>query len=122
MGQKRQKSEDVKTKDEETTSVPTVSFFDCLNSWAAETTLNDFRWTHLENAVAKATCTTTLSNFPRYLFFQIQRYTMGDDWTPKKLEINLDIPFELDMTPYKSKGAQEGETLVPDEKEETNAN
>lgn len=120
--QKRQKSEDVQTKDEETTSVPTVSFFDCLNSWAAETTLNDFRWNHLENAVAKATSTTTLSNFPRYLFFQIQRYTMGDDWTPKKLEINLDIPFELDMTPYKSKGAQEGETLVPDEKEETNAN
>jgi ubiquitin carboxyl-terminal hydrolase 5/13 len=38
---------------------------------------------------------------------------------PQKLEVNLDIPEEVDLTPLKATGPQEGEDLVPEEEEET---
>mmetsp|Transcript_4554 Transcript_4554/g.5270 ORF Transcript_4554/g.5270 Transcript_4554/m.5270 type:complete len:862 (+) Transcript_4554:40-2625(+) len=120
--QKRHKSEQSQTKDEATKPVPTIAFSACLDSWSAETTVHDYRWSHLGNVVATSSSQTKLTNFPRYLLVQIQRYTMGTDWTPQKLEVNLDIPQELDMTQYKSIGPQEGESLVPDEEKEEDTN
>lgn len=112
--QKRHKGEDGK----EEKPVPTLTFDACLESWAAENTVDDYRWPHLSDAVAAATSQTKMTNFPRYLLVQMQRYTLGADWTPQKLEVNLDIPQEVDLSSYKSKGAQEGENLVPEEGEE----
>lgn len=98
-------------------NIPTVSFDSCLEAWAAETTLDDYRWPHLHNSVHIATETTRFQNFPRYLWVQIQRYQLGPDWQPIKLEVNLDIPEEIDLSQYKAKGAQDGESLVPEEEE-----
>ena len=106
--QKRQKQEDEKI-------IPTVTFADCLESWAAESTLDDYRWPHMQNAVHSATQKNRFQNFPRYLWVQAQRYELGPDWQPIKLEINLDIPQEIDLNDYKATGPQEGETLVPEE-------
>ena len=114
--QKRHKaSESSDSKDEEAKVVPTVAFSACLDSWAAETTLDDFRWSHLGNAVAATTSQNRLSNFPRYLLVQILRYTLGADWTPQKLEVNLDIPQDLDLTAFRSKPPREGEDVVVDD-------
>jgi ubiquitin carboxyl-terminal hydrolase 5/13 len=107
--QKRQK------QDEDDKVIPTVTFADCLESWAAESTLDDYRWPHLQNAVHAATQKTRFQNFPRYLWVQALRYELGPDWQPIKLEINLDIPQEIDLNDYKATGPQEGETLVPGE-------
>jgi ubiquitin carboxyl-terminal hydrolase 5/13 len=117
-------SEDVepeqkKLKQEEDKVIPTVTLANCLESWAAETTVDDFRWPHLQNAVHAATQQTRFQNFPRYLFVQIQRYQLGPDWQPIKLEVNLDIPEEMDLSNYKMAGPQEGETLVSEEEETT---
>ena len=101
--------------EEEEKPVPTVTFADCTESWAAESILDDYRWPHLQNAVHPATQTTRFQNFPRYLWIQIQRYQLGPDWQPMKLEVNLDIPEEVDLSSYKSKGPQDGEELVPEE-------
>jgi len=101
--------------------VPTVTFQQCLDSWAAETTLEDYRWPHLQNTVHPATQQTTFTNYPRYLLVHIQRYTLGADWTPQKLEVNLDIAEEIDLNSLKSKGPQENEELVPPEEETTSA-
>jgi ubiquitin carboxyl-terminal hydrolase 5/13 len=112
--QKRHKVEEKLGDDE---PVPTISLQACLDSWAADATLEDFRWSHLSNAVASATCHTRFNNFPRYLLVHIQRYTLGADWTPQKLEVNLDIPEEFDFSSFKTKGPQEGEDLIPDEED-----
>jgi len=69
----------------------------------------------LGNSVHAATRKTRFKNFPKYLWVQIQRYTLGPDWEPIKLEVDLDIPEELDLTEYKAKGPQDGEDLVPEE-------
>ena len=102
-------------EDEEEKVVPTVAFSDCVDSWSAESTLDDYRWPHLNNATHTARQTSGFRNFPRYLWVQIQRYELGPDWQPIKLEVNLDIPEEIDLSPYKSKGTQDGEELVPEE-------
>lgn len=112
---KRQKSEDESSKSEK--PVPTLTFQQCLDAWAADTTLDDYRWPHLQNQIHSATQQNRLTNFPRYLLVQMQRYTLGADWTPQKLEVNLDIPEEIDLTALKATGPQPGEDLVPEEDE-----
>ena len=112
---KRLKSEDEKTEK----PVPTVTFQACLDSWAADATVEDYRWPHLQNQTHPGTERTRFANFPRYLLVEIQRYTLGSDWTPQKLEVNLDIPQEIDITALKVTGPQDGEDLVPEEEEAT---
>lgn len=116
---KRQKSDDESKTD--TKPVPTLTFQSCLDSWAADTPLDDYRWPHLQQNQVHSSGTqhTRLTNFPRYLLVQMQRYTLGADWTPQKLEVNLDIPEEIDLTPLKETGPQDGEDLVPEEDEPT---
>ena len=97
--------------------VPTVNFSALVEQWAAESTVDGIRWPHLQNAVHDATQTTRLANFPRYLIIQIQRYQLGPDWQPMKLEVKLDIPDKIDLNHLRSPGPQEGEKLVPEEPE-----
>ncbi|KAL3934083.1 MAG: hypothetical protein SGARI_003543, partial [Bacillariaceae sp.] len=110
--QKKQKQEDGEEK-----QVPTLAFQHCLDAWAAETVLDDYRWPHLQNSVQPAMTKSRFKNFPRYLWVQIRRYEIGPDWQPKKIEVNLDIPESIDLSEYKTKGPQDGEELVSDEPE-----
>ena len=107
--------EQKKQKQEEEKNTPTVTFDACLDGWSAEAIVDDYRWPHLQNQVHAASQKTRFKNFPRHLWVQIQRYTLGPDWQPVKLEVNLDIPEEIDLSQYKATGPQDGETLVPDE-------
>jgi hypothetical protein len=53
---KRQKSDDESTT-ETTKPTPTLTFESCLDSWAADTTFNEYRWPHLGNhALALTVC------------------------------------------------------------------
>eukprot|EP00980_Cylindrotheca_fusiformis_P017204 scaffold5296_cov215-Cylindrotheca_fusiformis.AAC.7 len=111
----KEEPEQKRLKQEEEKSIPSVSFDACLDGWSAEAILDDYRWPHLGNTVHTATQKTRFKNFPSHLWIQIQRYTLGPDWQPVKLEVKLDIPEELDLSAYKATGPQDGETLVPDE-------
>ena len=110
--QKKQKQEGEDNKE-----IPTVTFSHCIDSWSSDTTLDDLRWPHLQNMVHPATETTRFKNFPRYLWIQIQRYELGPDWQPIKLEVNIDIPETIDLSEYKASGPQECESLVDEEQE-----
>ena len=39
---------------------------------------------------------------------------MSDDWVPKKLEVHVDVPDELDLGSLRSSGVQPGEQLQPE--------
>ncbi|KAL7521752.1 hypothetical protein ACHAWX_006432 [Stephanocyclus meneghinianus] len=114
---KRQRSEEPGEGGKEKNEVPTVSFDECLAAWSASTTIDDCRWPHLQNAVSRATSTTRFANFPRYLLVQMQRYQLGDDWQPHKIEVDIDVPEEISLKGLKGTGPQEGEILVPHEPE-----
>jgi ubiquitin carboxyl-terminal hydrolase 5/13 len=111
---KRMKTDEEAKGDEPPKPVPTVPFLALLDQWAAETIVEGIRWPHLQNEVHKAAQKTRLSNFPPYLILQIQRYQLGPDWQPMKLEVKLDIPQTIDLNHLRSKGPQDGETLVPE--------
>lgn len=108
---KRQKSED--EKDEK--QVPTISLYTCIDEWAKETTVDGMKWSHLQNARHPAREKLGLATCPRYLLVQMQRYELGPDWVPIKLEVNLNIPEEIDLEPYRCTGPKDGEDLVPPE-------
>ena len=99
--------------------IPIVSLQSCIESWAEKHQINDIRWSHLNDATADATQETRFSNFPRYIILQLQRYELGPDWTPKKLEVNIDVPNEIDLTDLKALGPQDGEDIVVDDTEDT---
>lgn len=112
---KRQKSEDPSDDDKDKKDVPTVTFDACMDEWSAVTTIDDYRWPHLQNSISRATSQTRFVNFPRYLMVQMQRYELGDDWQPRKIEVDIDVPEHVSLQKFKGLGPQEGETLVPEE-------
>ncbi len=114
---KRQKSYDVVRDDDKEKNVPRVSFSSCMDKWAAPSTIDDYRWPHLQSSISQAISQTRFVNFPRYLLVQMQRYELGDDWQPHKIEVEIDVPEEFFFHKFRGLGPQDGETLVPDEAE-----
>lgn len=110
-----EESEDCK----ERIPVKSIALQTCLEEWSKVTTVDDIRWSHLNNEAHSASHTVRLTNFPRYLIIQIQRYALGADWVPVKLEVDLEVPQEIDLTFLKSMGVQEDEVLVPDQASST---
>lgn len=55
------------------------------------------------------------ANFPDYLVICMRRFTIGDDWRPKKLDVFLEVPDELDLESLRGKGLQPGEKELPEE-------
>ena len=120
--EKKHKSENVDTEDEKMEEeVPTVLFKSCIDTWASSQEIDGLRWSHLNNRVSVATGENRFSNFPRFLLFQMRRYELGADWTPKKIEVNIDVPDEIDLNHLRSPGPQSGESLVPEEGESNSA-
>ena len=100
-------------------SVPCIDLLTCIDEWANDTTVDNIRWSHLNNEVHSARQNIRFTNFPRYLILQMNRYELGPDWIPFKLEVNLLVPDELDLNKYKSKGPQDDEILITEDSNET---
>ncbi|NXY35292.1 UBP5 hydrolase, partial [Pomatorhinus ruficollis] len=58
--------------------------------------------------------TTRFASFPDYLVIQIKKFTFGLDWVPKKLDVSIEMPEELDISALQGTGLQEGEEEMPD--------
>ncbi|KOB76671.1 Ubiquitin carboxyl-terminal hydrolase [Operophtera brumata] len=61
---------------------------------------------------------TRLATFPDYLLIQLKKFTIKEDWTPAKLDVAVDMPWEPDETvlPESSPSAPApvyNETLLP---------
>jgi ubiquitin carboxyl-terminal hydrolase 5/13 len=58
---------------------------------------------------------THLATFPDYLVIQLKKFCMGEDWTPKKLDVSVDMPLELDLSVLRGKGKQPQEMELPED-------
>ncbi|VFV22547.1 ubiquitin carboxyl-terminal hydrolase 5, partial [Lynx pardinus] len=58
--------------------------------------------------------TTRFASFPDYLVIQIKKFTFGLDWVPKKLDVSIEMPEELDISQLRGTGLQPGEEELPD--------
>jgi len=45
----------------------------------------------------------------------LKKFTLGQDWTPQKLDVSVDMPSEIDLSMLKGRGMQPGEVALPDE-------
>ncbi|ODN05979.1 Ubiquitin carboxyl-terminal hydrolase 5 [Orchesella cincta] len=93
---------------------PIIPFEACLQTFVEKETLDPFYSTAVQRLVT-ASKFTRLASFPDYLVIQLKKFTMGQDWTPQKLDVSVDMPLEIDLSVLKAKGLQQGEVELPDE-------
>ena len=108
-----------KTSDETPSSNPEVQevpFAACLSAAFSPETLDGFM-SPATGTVGQAVLQQTITSFPKVLCVQLRRYVVSPDggWQPVKLNVAVDAPMELDLTPfYAGEGPQSGEELLAD--------
>ncbi|KAK6059889.1 hypothetical protein COOONC_02457 [Cooperia oncophora] len=92
----------------------TVALTDCLHALFEPETIEDFV-SPITKERKGARTTIRFKTFPDFLFLQAQRFTMSPDYTVKKLDIDLQVPDEIDLSGLRGIGKKENETLLPDD-------
>ncbi|XP_072281089.1 ubiquitin carboxyl-terminal hydrolase 5 [Pyxicephalus adspersus] len=90
-----------------------IPFTSCLEAFAAPEQLDEF-WSAAMQAKSSALKTSRFASFPDYLVIQIKKFTFGLDWVPKRSDVSIDVPEELDLSRFRGGGLQEGEEELPD--------
>ncbi|CAH0715342.1 unnamed protein product, partial [Brenthis ino] len=92
---------------------PHIPFQACLDSFMKEETVEQF-YSSAVNKKVTARKITRLATFPDYLLIQLKKFTIKEDWTPAKLDVAVDMPWEVDLSCLRGRGVQPDETLLPD--------
>ncbi|XP_020806530.1 ubiquitin carboxyl-terminal hydrolase 5 [Drosophila serrata] len=86
----------------------------CLERFFAPELIEQFYSTAIEGKT-NARKLTRLATMPDCLMIHLGKFTLGDDWVPKKLDVSVDMPDELDLSNWRSAGGlQAGEEALPD--------
>ena len=86
----------------------------CLEALNSPETITDFLSPDT-NVKGTAQTKTSLKTFPPYLMVQARRFTLTPDWQPKKLDVLLEVPDEVNMEFLRGKGLQSGEVEMSGE-------
>ena len=94
---------------------PIIPLTQAIARWAEPEVIDDFQ---IKRNGPKTIIRKTqrFLTFPDYLLVQLKKYTFNDDWTPRKLDVSMEIPDELDMNSLRATGLQHGETPMLDGK------
>ncbi|CDF33158.1 unnamed protein product [Chondrus crispus] len=85
----------------------------CLRLFAEPERIDDFKSPET-GTKGSANKRTRLETFPPHLAVYLKRYYIADNWVPKKLDVAVLMPEELDLSELKSTGLVDGEVLLPD--------
>lgn len=99
---------------------PHIPFQACLESFMKEETVEQF-FSSAVNKKVTARKMTRLATFPDYLLIQLKKFTIKEDWTPAKLDVAVDMPWEVNLNCLRGRGLQPDETLLPEPAPETPA-
>lgn len=91
---------------------PKIPLSECISAFASVEVVEDFYSTAVQGKT-QAHKTARLATFPDYLVVQLRKFTIGEDWTPKKLDVSVEVPDNLDLNHLRGKGKQEGEEELP---------
>ncbi|CAL5228914.1 g12137 [Coccomyxa viridis] len=94
--------------------LPRVPFASCLDRWASTGAIDDY----FSASIGRRTSglhRARMASFPPYLMVQLKRYYIAKDWTPKKLEVLVDVPDHLSLEHLRGTGLQPGEKAQPEE-------
>lgn len=86
----------------------------CLERFFGAELIEQFYSTAI-NGKTTAKKTTRIASMPDFLMIHLGKFTLGDDWVPKKLDVSVDMPDDLDLNAWRSKGGlQAGEEPLPE--------
>jgi ubiquitin carboxyl-terminal hydrolase 5/13 len=85
----------------------------CLESFCAAEEIHDF-YSSAINGKTTAIKTTRLATFPDYLVIHLRKFILDAGWVPKKLDVFVDVPDELDISSMRGQGLQPDEQLLPE--------
>lgn len=94
-----------------------VPFSACLENFMADEVVEDF-WSSAALKKVTAHKCSRMQTFPEYLVIQLKKFTVGLDWVPKKLDVSVNMPDELDINCLRGKGMQHDEIALPEEERE----
>ncbi|XP_024356450.1 ubiquitin carboxyl-terminal hydrolase 14 [Physcomitrium patens] len=92
---------------------PRVPLSACLENFSAPEEVMDF-YSSAINARTTAIKTTRLATFPDYLVLHMRKFVLAAGWVPKKLDVFIDVPDEIDISDMRSKGPQPDEQFLPE--------
>ncbi|XP_029835830.1 ubiquitin carboxyl-terminal hydrolase 5 isoform X1 [Ixodes scapularis] len=92
-----------------------ISLSACLEAFAGNELVDDF-YSSAVNKKVTAQKTTRLQTFPDYLMIQLKKFAIGEDWVPRKLDVSVTMPLELDLNFLRGHGLQPGEEQLPESK------
>lgn len=91
-----------------------------LQAFLLDAEVEDF-YSSAIGAKTTAKKTTRMATFPDYLIVQLLKFRVDENWQPVKLDVEIDMPDDLDLGSLRGSGLQEGEVTLPDDvKEDTN--
>lgn len=90
-----------------------IPFASCLDNLLRDITIDDF-WSPALREKSMVKTRMRFKSFPDCLIIQLRKFTIGDDWVPKKLDVSIDMPDVLSLEEYRAQGLQENEELLPD--------
>ncbi|XP_073842535.1 ubiquitin specific protease 5 [Musca autumnalis] len=85
----------------------------CLDRFFADEIIDQFYSTAIKDKTT-AKKTARLVNMPDFLMMHLRKFTLSDDWVPKKLDVAVQMPDELDMSNWRSTGKQANEEELPE--------
>jgi ubiquitin carboxyl-terminal hydrolase 5/13 len=103
-------------KEREPVVRPRVPMKACLDSTAEVESVPGFYSSAIKRKTS-ADKTSKLATFPDYLVVQVRRFIL-DGWVPKKLDVFIEDPQEIDISNLRGTGLQPNETLLADEQEQ----
>jgi ubiquitin carboxyl-terminal hydrolase 5/13 len=90
-----------------------VPFQACIDQLTASEFITDFLSSET-GTKGTAQKRTRIRTFPQYLMVHMRKYYLASDWTPKKLDVSVVLPEELDLEHLRGTGLVEGEELLPE--------
>ncbi|CAF1368554.1 unnamed protein product [Rotaria sordida] len=93
---------------------PIVPLTQAIARWAEPEVIEGFQ---INRNKSKVTIRKTqrFLTFPDYLLIQLKKYTFNDDWTPRKIDVSMEIPDDIDLSSLRATGLQHGETPMIDD-------
>ena len=95
--------------------LPRVPLAACISKWGADETVDGYKSAAAGGAAVTATRRARFASFPPFLALQLKRFYVAPDWTPRKLDVLVDVPDDLDLEPLRGGGPQPGEQLQPED-------
>ena len=91
----------------------TVDFQNCLETTFSNQTIDGFK-SPISGQVVAATKSSGIASMPQYLLISVNRYYFTESFEPAKLDCEVLMPERFSLEPFRSRGVQPGEEVLPE--------